>query len=95
MQEEVLIIVVVSIVTTFGFLTALVMTYHQRKMAELIHRREAQNNDVAPLVNEVVRLREQVEHLNHKVNQQTIELDEVKSRGSGHAIPERLSQEKV
>ncbi len=91
MPFEIFIIVVVSVVATFRFLTALVMSLHQQKMAELINKREGSNAEIAPLVNELVNLRERVERLNEKVNQQSIALDDLSSLDSHSSVSERLS----
>jgi hypothetical protein len=74
MPEE--FIAVVAIVMVFGIPIVAILTHHQRKMAELIHRNHAEVNPI--VVEEVNRLREEVRQLRSQLNETTIALDDAR-----------------
>lgn len=69
-------IAVVAIVMVFGIPIVAILTHHQRKMAELIHRNHAEVNPI--VVEEVNRLREEVSQLRSQLNETTIALDDAR-----------------
>ena len=69
-------IAVVAIVMVFGIPIVAILTHHQRKRAELIHRNHAEVNPI--VVEEVNRLREEVSQLRSQLNETTIALDEAR-----------------
>lgn len=90
MPFEIVLIVLISVVSTFGFLTALVMTKHQQAMAALIAKQEGQG-EVAGLAVEMARMQDEIGRLKDQVNQQAIELDQLKSLPSEGLVSERLT----
>ena len=84
-----------AIMMVFGIPIVAILTAHQRKMAELIHGRQEQSNNLSPLVQEVQNLRQEVFELRQRVNEQQIDLDDVKSLGHSSTTldPQRFNQE--
>jgi hypothetical protein len=77
MNEEM--IAAIGLVLVCGIPIIAILTHHQRKMAELIHRN---HNEVHPVVvDEVNKLRAEVQHLRERLNETTIALDDAR-RGS-------------
>lgn len=68
MPEE--LIAIVAIVFTFGIPIAAILTHHQRKMAEIIHKGRAPME-----ASEVHALRVEVAELRDRLNEQTLLLD--------------------
>lgn len=62
-----------------------ILTYHQRKMAEIIHLRQAELPSATQ--EEVERLRREVAELTQRLHAQAIELDTYQSQLSGNAPP--------
>ncbi len=69
-------IAVIAILMVFGIPMVAILTHHQRKMAELIHSR---HNDINPVVmDEVQRLRAEVQQMRTELHETTIALDDVR-----------------
>lgn len=84
-----------AIMMVFGIPMVAILTAHQRKMAELIHGKQQQANDLGPLVNEVQALRQEVYELRQRMNEQQIALDDLRDsamRGTPPTMAERLSE---
>jgi hypothetical protein len=85
MPEELL--AVMAMVLVFGIPIIAILTHHQRKMAELIHSR---GNDLNPVVmDEVQRLRSEVQQLRRELHETTIALDDVR-KSSPRGIEQRI-----
>jgi hypothetical protein len=67
---------IVAILMVFGIPIIALLTHHQRKMAELIHSR---GQDLNPVVmDEVQRLRAEVQQMRRELHETTIALDDVR-----------------
>jgi uncharacterized protein YoxC len=65
-----------AVVLLLGIPIVAILTHHQRKMAELIH---AKHNEINPVViDEVERLRAEVQRLRTELHETTIALDDVR-----------------
>ncbi len=74
MPEE--LIAIIAILMVFGIPMVAILTHHQRKMAELIH---SKHNEINPVViEEVERLRAEVQRLRTELHETTIALDDVR-----------------
>ncbi|HRF60290.1 MAG TPA: hypothetical protein PLH94_10320 [Fimbriimonadaceae bacterium] len=62
-----------------------ILTYHQRKMAEIIHLRQAEQPGASQ--EELERLRREVADLTQRLHAQAIELDTYQSQLRGNAPP--------
>jgi hypothetical protein len=69
-----------AMLLAFGIPIIAILTHHQRKMAELIHRSHAEANPA--LMDEVGRLRDEVRRLREELHATTIALDDAR-----HARP--------
>lgn len=78
---------VVAIVCTFAVPIVAILVHHQRKMAELIHQNHAQSLQPNQ---EVQALRHEIAELRQLMNQQTIAMDDLRSR-----LPARTSEQDV
>lgn len=67
---------IVAIVMIFGIPMVAILTHHQRKMAELIHRNHAEVNPM--VMDEVNRLRDEVRRLREELHETTIALDDAR-----------------
>jgi ABC-type phosphate transport system auxiliary subunit len=69
-----------------------ILTSHQRKMAELMHdkHRDAQQANTSGLQEEVTRLRYEIDAMRQTVQQQTIELDNMRALQASQAQPARI-----
>jgi hypothetical protein len=78
---------IVAILMVFGIPIIAILTHHQRKMAELIHSR---GQDLNPTVmDEVQRLRSEVQQLRRELHETTIALDDVR-RPAPRGIEQRM-----
>ncbi len=82
-------IAIVAIVMLFGIPIVAILTHHQRKMAELIHRNHSVQQETK--VDEVARLRAEVQQLRRELHETAIALDD--ARGSkGSSIQQRVGE---
>lgn len=73
-------------VMIFAIPIAAILTSHQRKMAELIHGKQAEAMQMNPAVmHEIQSLRAEVARLRDQVNSQTLALEDLRPRSS--ALP--------
>lgn len=72
-----------AIVMVFGIPIAAIVTSHQRKMAEIIHKGAAGQEQMGMVMQELHRLRGEVARLQDAVNQQALALDDVRGLGVG------------
>jgi len=72
-----LMIPIVAIVMIFGIPIAGILTHHQRKMAEMIHNRNQENNP--QMQSEIHQLRQEVSYLREMLNEQQIALDDLRN----------------
>ncbi|HXH61534.1 MAG TPA: hypothetical protein VNI20_09265 [Fimbriimonadaceae bacterium] len=56
-----------------------IVTYHQRKMAEIVHKAKS-GDGLQTVIAELVKLRQEVKSLREQTNANTIALDDVRSR---------------
>jgi len=68
---------IVGIISVFSIPIIAILVHHQRKMAELIHRNHAQ---AAQPNFEVQALRQEIAELRQLMHQQTIAMDDIRSR---------------
>lgn len=68
---------VVAIVATFSIPVVAILTYHQRKMTELIHGKANQQHTVQA---ETQRIEHEMRELRQLVHQQTIAIDDVRKK---------------
>lgn len=89
-----LLIPLAAVLLIFGMPIIAILTKHQQKMAEFIHGRNAENNQVPALYHEVQMLRAEVTKLREQLNEQTLLVDDLQ-RGlpSQSTVSERLSQD--
>ena len=79
----------VAVVLLCGIPIIAILTHHQRKMAELIHRN---HNSLNPaVVDEVNRLRSEVQQLRTELHQTAIALDDAR-RTSAQTVTERVRE---
>lgn len=71
----------------FGIPIIAILTAHQRKMAEMIHGNQNQNNNhiVGAMMNEIAELRREVAMLRDQVNRSAIETDGLRQQLSSKA----------
>jgi len=60
-----------------------ILTSHQQKMAELIHGKQQEQAQIAPLMHEIQSMRAELQHLRESQNVQQIEMDDLKGLRSG------------
>lgn len=71
---------IVAIMMVFGIPLVAILTHHQRKMAELIHSKGV--TEISPVVlDEVQRLRAEVQQLRQELHETTIALDDMRKIG--------------
>ncbi|QYK53829.1 MAG: hypothetical protein KF824_02790 [Fimbriimonadaceae bacterium] len=81
---------IVAIMMVFGIPIAAILTHHQRKMAELIHGKQAEAQQMNPaIMHEIQSLRGEVARLRDQVNSQTLELEDLRSP---HIAAQDMSQ---
>ncbi|MBX3114995.1 MAG: hypothetical protein KF836_10560 [Fimbriimonadaceae bacterium] len=75
---------IVAIMMVFGIPIAAILTTHQRKMAELIHGKQAEAQQINPAVmHELQTLRGEVSRLRDQVNSQTLALEDLRTPSTG------------
>jgi hypothetical protein len=79
---------IIACVMVFGIPIVAILTHHQRKMAEIIHSRAHDINPV--VVDEVNRLRGEVDRLRQELHETTIALDDM--RRSPRAVEQRIRE---
>lgn len=89
-----LLIPLAAVLMIFGIPIIAILTKHQQKMAEFMHGKSAENNQVPALYHEVQMLRTEVTKLREQLNEQTLLVDDLR-RGlpTESAVSERLSQD--
>lgn len=94
-MEFELLIPLAAVLLIFGMPIIAILTKHQQKMAEFMHGRNAENNQVPALYHEVQMLRAEVTKLREQLNEQTLLVDDLR-RGITFAetpVAERLNQD--
>lgn len=88
---------IVAILMVFGIPMVAILTHHQRKMAELIHGKNQENQTTGQMLHEVHQLRQEVERLRQSVNEQRIEMDDIRdlATGAGKSVADRLNEDQV
>jgi carbonic anhydrase len=82
---------IIAAVMFFGIPIVAILTHHQRKMAELIHRKHG--SEISPIVvEEINRLRAEVQQLRSELHETTIALDDVRKLGLASAVEGRLKE---
>lgn len=82
-------IAIVAIMMVFGIPMVAILTHHQRKMAELIHRNQSSVTNAT--ADEVARLREEVRQLRQELHQTAIALDDAR-RPTRQDIQQRVGE---
>lgn len=81
---------IVAIMMVFGIPIAAILTHHQRKMAELIHGKQVEAQQLNPaIMHEIQSLRGEVARLRDQVNSQTLEIEDLRSP---HIAAQDMSQ---
>lgn len=84
-----LLIPLCAVTLMFGIPIVAILTGHQRKMAELYHNKNGNQQTDQSLIHEIRMLREEVARLNEKVNDQSLALDNLATKGI--SVQNRLS----
>lgn len=85
---------ILAIMMVFGIPIAAILTHHQRKMAELIHGKQAEAMQVNPaIMHEVQSLRAEVARLRDQVNSQTLAIEDLRTpHTTGQQMTQRLGE---
>lgn len=85
---------IIGIVAGMIFLVSLIFTLHQQKMAQLIHGKHADDQAMAPVIDELRALRHEVAMLKNRVDTQQIDVDDVKALvANAPVIPPSMKQD--
>ena len=87
-------VVVVMAMLFFGVPIIAILTHHQRKMAELIHKNH-QPEMLPAVAEEINRLRSELQHMRTELNSTRIELDDLRTQrpSAQRSVEERVREQ--